>query len=235
MRLQSALMAAPVILCDTDTNEASGVCIGYCYVAANAGMAYLSIPKSGCTSFINMLHAVAIPGFEAIGTRIHRESLLPRVYAPLCSGNLFRFTFVRNPYLRLLSFYKNKIMKMADPDPHVKRTLLNMGLREGMAFDSMVDVLSKVPPRAMDLHSAPQIMFVYDRGKPVVDFVGRLESVDTDWAEVESRCGVRTTLLQENMKSSIDLVTEYRIPDVRDKVFRLYRADFEMFGYASEL
>jgi len=228
-------MVAPSQLSTASVPHASGNCIGHFYVAKSVRMAYLSIPKSGCTSLINMLHAVAIPGFSTIGTRIHRESTLPRVPAPACPAGLLRFTFVRNPYLRLLSFYRSKVLKMADPDPHVNMTLLKMGLREGMSFASMVEVLSTVPPRAMDLHCAPQILFVYHIGKPVVDFVGRLESLQEDWSELEARCGVHTGLLQENMKHGIDLIDEYRDPSVRARVHALYRADFETFGYASEL
>jgi len=81
---------------------------------------------------------------------------------------LFRFSFVRNPYHRLLSFYRTKVLKMADPDPRVNATLLRMGLREGMSFAAMLDVLASVPPRAMDLHCAPQVLFLYHRGRPPV-------------------------------------------------------------------
>jgi len=102
-----------------------------------------------------MLHALSIPGFQSIGTRIHREATLPRMGAPACPMGLFRFSFVRNPYHRLLSFYRTKVLKMADPDPRVNATLLRMGLREGMSFAAMLDVLASVPPRAMELHCAP--------------------------------------------------------------------------------
>ncbi|MBK8990270.1 MAG: sulfotransferase family 2 domain-containing protein [Gammaproteobacteria bacterium] len=99
-------MVPPSQLSTASVPHASGNCIGHFYVAKSVRMAYLSIPKSGCTSLINMLHTVAIPGFSTIGTRIHRESTLPRVPAPACPAGLLRFTFVRNPYLRLLSFYR---------------------------------------------------------------------------------------------------------------------------------
>jgi len=229
------LLPPPGVPGDAARELTAGDCIGHYYLAADRRMACLAIPKCGCTSLINMLHAVSIPGFRSIGTRIHREATLPRVAAPACPMGVLRFSFVRNPYHRLLSFYRTKVLRMADPEPHVNATLRRMGLREGMSFAAMLDVLATVPPREMDLHCAPQVLFLYHRGRPVVDVIGRLESLREDWSGLEARCGVHAAVLQENSKDSIELAGEYRDHGVRAAAHRLYRADFDTFGYADEL
>jgi len=205
--------------------------LGFCYIAHNCRLAYLFIPKAGCTSLINMLHMAELPGFASIGTSIHREASLPRAYAPTVPASYFRFTFVRNPYQRLLSFYKSKVRRFADPDPQVNQNLVRMGLSEGMPFAAMVEQLAAVRPAAMDLHCAPQHLFVEHLGDSVIDYVGKLENLSTDWKRVQARCPVVVPPLLENQKDGNGDEALYADARVLGLVHGIYQRDFELFGY----
>ncbi|MCV0371067.1 sulfotransferase family protein [Filomicrobium sp.] len=132
----------------------------------------------------------------------------------------FKFTFVRNPYHRILSAYLDKVRtgrktKGMSSFPEFCRFLDNGGLLN-------------------NAHWAPQssiLLLPIDR----FDFIGRVEALNADLATVFaaldfplpdkfSRAGPPATKAAEMMR-------EHYTDECREIVARLYRTDFEAFGY----
>lgn len=67
----------------------------------------------------------------------------------------------------------------------------------------------------------------------MVDFVGRMESMDRDFAYVAERLGCDKTLAKVNAGSH-QHYTSYYDEETREIVRRVYRKDIKIFGYDFE-
>jgi len=80
-------------------------------------------------------------------------------------------------------------------------------------------------------HIAPQSYFCNIDGKNVLDFIGRLESIDCDWFSLCRKIGIIQTLPQMNIGISSSVTNYYQSQSTIDIVNELYNTDFELFGY----
>jgi hypothetical protein len=155
----------------------------------------------------------------------------------------FKFSFVRNPWDRMVSEYKYR--------GHPMRMTFKTWLLEHLPTASFTDHYC---------HLVPQHEFIYDgAGRLLADFVGRYESLQADFGVVCERLGIpRMPLPHENR--SLDAPRVQSLNDVKKRVRRwlwtlrpknvyphytqyyddetrayvawLYRRDIELFGYA---
>lgn len=155
----------------------------------------------------------------------------------------FKFSFVRNPWDRMVSEYKYRGHPMRMP---FKTWLLR----------------HLPPPGFTDAycHLIPQYEFIYDAdGRLLADFVGRYESLQADFDRVCERLGIEKTPLPHENRSldapriqSLNDVkkrvrrwlwtlrpknvyphyTQYYDDESRAFVAERYRIDIEIFGYA---
>jgi hypothetical protein len=133
----------------------------------------------------------------------------------------FSFAFVRNPWDRLVSVFSN-------PDPHMVESARTQGIvLTGMPFASFVR-------NALDfrhVHLLPQTLFVCDdKGQLKVDFVGRFEQLQQDFASVARRIGVDVELPHANASTHSDYRSYYDA-ETRRLIADLYQDDIEFFGY----
>ncbi len=104
---------------------------------------------------------------------------------------IFKFAFVRNPWSRLVSEYRYR------------------GLAPALGFRDFV--LSRFPTPADDdyvnaedhyRHVLPQSRFLYDAaGNCLVDFVGRFERIEQDFAVVAAKLGLHSNALPHSNAS----------------------------------
>jgi hypothetical protein len=151
-------------------------------------------------------------------------------------ARLFKFSFVRNPYERIVSEYL---------------------YRNYFAHRSFRDfVLRKLPEPGWDddyRHVMPQYEMLHDaNGRLLVDFVGRFEHLQRDFTEVCTRLGIEDATLphrnpsnkrSRTLKRKVrNLVfgngedgkrryTDFYDDETRAAVARLYRRDIDAFGY----
>lgn len=149
---------------------------------------------------------------------------------------LYKFTFVRNPWTRILSEYR---------------------YRNYFAHRSFRDfVLNKLPRPGWDdqyRHIMPQYDMLHDsRGTLLVDFVGRFETLQADFDRVCAKLDIEDSELPHRNKSdkksrdtkrkvrnwlyfngenSIGRHSDFYDADTRDAVADYYRKDIEAFGY----
>ena len=149
---------------------------------------------------------------------------------------LFKFSFVRDPFQRLVSEYR---------------------YRNYFHHRSFRDfVLNKLPQPGWDdkyRHVMPQYEMLHDReGRLLVDFVGRFESLQNDFDRVCDKLGIEDSALPHrnpSNKKSRNLkrrarnflfrngegnkksYREFYDEETLDAVSRYYRKDIETFGY----
>lgn len=142
-------------------------------------------------------------------------------------SSLFKFTFVRNPFDRLASCYRHVIQKGA-----LKNIQNDPSLHRDMPFGEFVDAISKIKTQNMDIHFRPQYTFIPE--KP--DFIGRFENVQKDYLEVCKLIGIKNPpqLLHKN-KTDKTRFEDYYDDQIISKVVKLYKKDFELFGYDKNL
>jgi hypothetical protein len=139
----------------------------------------------------------------------------------------FKFAFVRNPWDRLASFYRYR------------------GYDWRCSFSRFV--LYHLPKQVeKDLFLCPQVEFVHDKnGKPLVDFIGRFEALDADFATACRHIGIVEAGLphvNNSRKSGLGLkgwlkrrALPYRdMYDSRSRklVADMYEVDIEAFKYS---
>jgi extradiol dioxygenase family protein len=145
----------------------------------------------------------------------------------------FCFSFVRNPFDRLLACYNNKIIE----NDFLSSSMEEMGLELKMPFDRFVDIVAETPDAKADVHLRSQAAMLTDKdGKPFPHFVGYLEKIGEDWkalaAEMTER-GIEPFggLPSKNVRRTgekADIKTFYN-EENRQKAFERYRSDFELF------
>lgn len=142
----------------------------------------------------------------------------------------FRFTFVRHPLDRLVSCYAQKVVLYAR---QLQMPLLfwRYGRRfwPEMSFAEFVTAVAGIPDGRADRHFRSQHTFVYQGGKPIVDFVGRFEQLASDWAQVQTQTGLGP--LPHFNPSPHKPFAEMYTPALAQLAATRYRQDMALFGY----
>lgn len=134
----------------------------------------------------------------------------------------FKFGFVRNPWDRIVSLY-------------LRRQGLQMSGR--MTFPEFVDWARYSSSTCV--HPVPhtnQLDWLVDpHGDLMVDFIGRFESLQSDWAQVAKRLGLPTGLPRSNTNPEPRKhYSEWYDARTREVVRQRFAVDIEYFGYRFE-
>lgn len=143
----------------------------------------------------------------------------------------FLFAFVRNPYDRLYSAYKNKVLQLSDEG---KRNIFwNHGVKFGMEFAEFVELICEIPDGRIDRHLRSQSWFLTFDDQLIPHFIGKLEEFETDWGVLNERFKLGETV-HKNSTRVLSLDGGYQAqytPALEEKVFNRYKKDFEQFSY----
>jgi len=141
-------------------------------------------------------------------------------------GHYYKFSFVRNPWGRMLSNWKmfttqpfrmRQLAAMTEPNQE-----LFASLRE---FPNFVRFACDIPNH----HWAPQTLYVPE----TVDFVGRLENFTEDFSVVSTRLGVTHSKEPPHLnRTKPASYLDYYTAELRDLVGRYYADDIERFDFS---
>lgn len=166
--------------------------------------------------------------FRDSGHQIGKSELL----ASPQYDDYFKFTFVRNPWDRLVSCYCDKIMGK-NHKRHDIGSAAFPEIRKGMPFDEFVRVVHAIPDKEADSHFRSQHVSLFGPdGRVMVDFVGRFENLREDFAHVSREIGVPEIQLPHILRSERE--PGYRTfydEDTAVLVGERYEKDVELFGY----
>jgi len=173
------------------------------------------------------------------------------VHRVVSDPKFFRFAFVRNPYDRTLSAYVDKIL--APQRDVTKRNYIpvaqkikasfiggeykNINLDDNpVSFEEFVSYISRQKPYLMDRHWLHQhITLWHPHAK--FDFLGRLENFTADFRFVLSSVGAPAELVdsvKEKANASKRTKKKYYTEAAADKVYRIFRKDFELYDYSRD-
>ena len=144
----------------------------------------------------------------------------------------FSFSFVRNPFDRLIAAYNNKVIENEAPPLPMQ----NMGITHGMSFESFIDALIQTPLKYYDVHVLPQNQLLCINNRIVPKFIGRVEQINEHWTELRNilaRRGidVMESLPQKNVRRGDrnDLRNYFNSDALIEKTMRIYGDDVRLF------
>jgi chondroitin 4-sulfotransferase 11 len=164
---------------------------------------------------------------------LRQEDFLANLEAGRYDG-YFKFAFVRNPWDRLVSCYLQKFAprgrRLSYSSPH------KVKLYQGMTFAEFVEAIRSIPDREANSHFRSQHVAVCgEDGTPMVDFVGRFESLEEDFGLVAGEIGAPCLKLPHLTRSFSRGERSYRDfydDELAEKVGERFRRDAELFGYS---
>lgn len=142
----------------------------------------------------------------------------------------FKFTIVRNPWDRLVSaFFFLKKGGVDEEDLEFSKRYLS----KYPDFDSFVEKGLLDDDIINWIHFVPQYKFVCLRDNMLAtDFVGRVESLDRDFATIANKLGIEAALSKINVtRSRKKDFRSYYTKRTVEIVSEIYRDDIELFGY----
>lgn len=146
--------------------------------------------------------------------------------------NHVSFSFVRNPFDRLIAAYNNKVIEIEEPPLPMQR----MGISHGMSFGDFLDVLMATPFNRYDVHVLPQSQLLCLGRQIVPKFVGRVEQINDHWSALRAilaRQGidVMESLPQKNVRRTErnSLRAYFHNDQLIDKAVQLYGDDLQLF------
>lgn len=172
---------------------------------------YINIPRTASGSISQI---VRTGGPEtAMNAKLNHERKLEKSEIMKSWDETFKFSFVRNPYDRLLSaYYHLRLNKLVNPN----RFINEYGFGPLLLYEKAI--------------FRPQSEYLLDDQRNImVDFVGKFENLHEDWKKLQKKLLIKEDLTyhlhrtQENKKSWDK--------NAKNKIYNFYEDDFLTFGY----
>jgi len=195
---------------------------------------FVEVPKAASRTILRVLRR---GDFEIQSTNSPISELL-RSEPELMT--YYRFSVVRNPWSRLVSTWKNKVLDPENPQI-VKNT---RGLHEGMTFADFLEEILNSPignDLFADRHWKSQYTFISDDdGNPLVDAICRMENLEEDMNQIFERIGLLEIAPEElprlNATTEKDedyfSYREHFSPEQKNLISRRYSTDIINFDYS---
>lgn len=215
----------------------------YIYPVEECSAVYYPVPKVGCTSWLRILCSVQGIDLDTRSGDLWFESIpsvTPREASRRCFRRWTHFSFVRNPWDRLVSCFLNKIQ----PDPDVEKPTFVDGVssgfvrfgcfRAGMSFSDFVREVAAIPDSEADVHFRSQVDFLPRRrgGEIRLDFLGKFESFGEDSARLLDQLGLELSVPHDKKTVGRSAYREYYDGALKDLVATRYAADVRLLDYA---
>jgi hypothetical protein len=156
----------------------------------------------------------------------------------LHDDQFFKFSFVRNPYTRILSAYLDKVQGGKPESQEIVVEAERLGLideQRSVSFVSFLKCLEAMCQRNqyLDKHWRPQTFQLF--GEEIkYDRIGRVESFTEDLQSIAKSLGMtlgETKRVFGHETKASDQAAEYYTDEARSIVASVFKSDFEEFGY----
>lgn len=186
---------------------------------------FIHVYKTGGTSVRTALRTYrdrpglvkrALDKLNIISLPTHALAKQIKAKYPIEWERYFTFAFVRNPWSWQVSLYSFTLQAEYNHHHDVAKSLGSF--REYLYW-------------RVDGHKQLLSDFIFDdEGKRIVDYVGRIETVQHDFREICNRIGVDVSLPHKNKSQHRDY-REYYDDETRELVAKHFASDIDAFGY----
>jgi len=150
-----------------------------------------------------------------------------RLHYPVNSfKDYFKFAFVRNPWDRLVSCWRDKV---------INNNLFNFdstNLEQMKKFENFVDFASSLDIDRCNRHLRSQSSLI-DLNR--VDYLGRLETFEDDANHIFDEIGIASQkIVRKNVTCRKKTYQEHYSDQLAEKVAEIYQKDIQIFGYQFE-
>ena len=200
---------------------------------------YFYIPKVACSSIKSVCFDLLNPGKTISNVHNFDYPCVKRNEIEEHYRNYFKFAFVRNPWDRLVSCYRNKIKQDRNYNDRefrngvfIKLAAYNM-FWAGMPFSAFVDAVCKIPDAHANPHFRSQYTFIDNgNGKMLTDYIGKFEQLDSGFMQICTKIEVSGVSLPRLMVggSAIDY-KDFYTNKTRNQLESRYAKDITLFGY----
>ncbi|WP_161594654.1 sulfotransferase family protein [Marimonas lutisalis] len=216
------------------------------WFSLDKGFFYVETPKVACTKIKLTLQEISGFPIPRDKQQIHyrREGRfvgsivghLDTCDEILASGMVYSFSFVRNPVDRLVSAYKDKIVRSRGPFWEKYRmqirNMLELDALQDVRFEHFLNWVEETPDNMRDIHWRSQ----YNLLKPDIisyDKIGKQENFNSDFLEVMSAIGVRNAdvLIDGRENATHEILDMNFNESIRRRIQSVYAKDFEFFNY----
>ena len=205
---------------------------------------YFETPKVGCSTIKRTLQKMEVDSNSQMPTDVHEKNLSP-LLSPLQLENnfthyindeYFKFSFVRNPYTRILSCYLDKIVTNLDEK---QRMLPKLGLSptDKISFKVFLLAIKEQSYSKMDPHWMPQSILLASN-YIVLDYIGRQENFDNDLKKALAIIN-KTEPEENNIANEAPhavgankKLQEYMTKEIIELIQEIYADDFSLYGYS---
>jgi len=207
------------------------------YIFEDRKLVFIEVAKVACSSILAAIgdsYQVKLqPALHSDAFwQIERGTLSPQYQA------YAKFAFVRNPFDRIVSCYKHKILHVRNqnqnqPIPYILRKYIPLDA----TFTEFVNVIRGVPDSHADRHFKSQYAILYEGGRLLPDWVGRFETLADSWAELAQKYTFAQSLPKlrstEHLHDARRDYRDYYTRELAEMVYRRYKKDIEVFGYVN--
>jgi len=199
-------------------------------ISADGRWIFVHIQKTGGNSIRS---ALGVEHNDAHKHFLARE--LKAVYGKEAWAAAFKFSFVRNPWERLVSWW-SFIDNDRDPSgaSPAANNFFGYVLERAHSFEEFIsrctDEIIDADGRKCILRNQLDYLTGED-GAMMVDFVGRFEHLQSGFDEIMARLGLPSTALPYVNVSRHAAYLDYYTADMAREVGRQYARDIDAFGY----
>jgi len=218
----------------------------FALIAPDLSWLYVQTPKAASSTIKRQLwglYGQEVSDDETM--RLHRERGVLKVLPDLTGAEVrqvlhkpgtFRFTFVRNPYGRLISAYKDKVLNAAGLHPDGYDLDLP-GARGPLSFDGFVRAVAATEDDLCNVHWMSQHRCgLFDIVR--FDKVGKVETYGADMDDILAHIGGKPAQQVRPINTSRAVAGEEAravglgfTDELAALVHHRYRRDFEQFAY----
>lgn len=222
------------------------------FVDVNRRYMFFEVPKAACTTMKALLHRLSgsppltyylgeIQTRREMFVHCRRNVPLPSLVdlddatqeKALHSPDFFRFAIVRNPYTRLISAWRSKVVLCEPGFEYVYRDIrgsLPASNKDLITFPEFLDYVERNQPGSYNPHWILQTDHLFHEAFQF-SYIGKMEKLNDALARFQEHLGEsgRIDVGSSNTTAYKDDVA--LTDDQANRIFRIYQNDFEKLGY----